>query len=126
MSGNDTVSKNMHHETEAIEPVDSIASLILELPPSCLEFWPLARDVLVVGTYSLDDPGKVKETIDGTISVEEQGQKRSGSLILLKVNETAMCVHVLFIITLAETYWLFSLTPSHIYSSSFLTRATTV
>lgn len=97
----------MHHETEAIPPVSPIASFILELPPSCLEFWPLARDILVVGTYSLDDAGKVNETTDQSVSVEEQGQKRSGSLILLKVDETDMCVHVYLSSPLQKHIWVF-------------------
>jgi diphthamide biosynthesis protein 7 len=60
--------------------IDPLRSLVLELPPSCIQFWPLNPQFAVVGTYNLekaaDDEAGPKKT-----------QQRSGSLILVQVAE---------------------------------------
>ncbi|KAI4810409.1 WD40 repeat-like protein [Aureobasidium sp. EXF-8845] len=72
--------------------IASIQSLILDLPPSCIEFCPVARDYFVVGTYFLEK--KEQETSVGDAAgdedeksegVDKKPQTRTGSLILFKV-----------------------------------------
>lgn len=57
------------------EPVQctSLASMILDAPPSCIEFSTLGDCIFVVGTYSL------KETEDAG-----GAQSRNGSLVLMQ------------------------------------------
>jgi diphthamide biosynthesis protein 7 len=82
---NTTAYKNM-------TSISSIQSLILDLPPSCIEFCPTSRDYFVVGTYFLEkkeqdvgveiDAGDEDETSGDT---DKKPQTRTGSLILFKV-----------------------------------------
>ncbi|KAG9825072.1 WD40 repeat-like protein, partial [Aureobasidium melanogenum] len=72
--------------------ITSIQSLILALPPSCIEFCPVSREYFVVGTYFLEkkeqdagvenDAGDEDETSG---EAEKKPQTRTGSLILFKV-----------------------------------------
>ncbi|KAH0004559.1 WD40 repeat-like protein, partial [Aureobasidium melanogenum] len=72
--------------------ITSIQSLILDLPPSCIEFCPTSRDYFVVGTYFLEkkeqdvdvenDAGDEDET-NG--DADKKPQTRTGSLILFKI-----------------------------------------
>jgi len=79
--------------------IESIKSLILDLPPSCIEFCPVARDYFVVGTYflekteqgaSLDEEEKSKDEEDESEDVEKKPQTRTGSLILFKIEGDEM------------------------------------
>ena len=78
--------------SDSITPVCTTA---LDLPPSCVEFSPEARDYFVVGTYNLEkeDNVKAKEEEDGAVDEEtanttsKKRQSRNGSLILLKILE---------------------------------------
>jgi diphthamide biosynthesis protein 7 len=63
--------------------IQSIDSLVLELPPSCLEFCPHDPQYAVVGTYSLERSNADAE--DSAPEVEKS-QSRSGSLILIRVD----------------------------------------
>ncbi|KAF2011312.1 hypothetical protein BU24DRAFT_278435 [Aaosphaeria arxii CBS 175.79] len=73
--------------------VTSLKSLILDLPPSCVEFWPLDPQYAVVGTYNLDrsDEDQVEtnkdaqEESDEREAGEKRVQKRDGSIILIRV-----------------------------------------
>jgi diphthamide biosynthesis protein 7 len=72
--------------------ITSIQSLVLDLPPSCIEFCPVARDYFVVGTYFLEkkeqDAGVENATEDEEEKKEDvdtKPQTRTGSLVLLKV-----------------------------------------
>ncbi|KAH0005822.1 WD40 repeat-like protein, partial [Aureobasidium melanogenum] len=72
--------------------ISSIQSLILDLPPSCIEFCSTSRDYFVVGTYFLEkkeqdvgveiDAGDEEENTGDT---DKKPQTRIGSLILFKV-----------------------------------------
>ncbi|KAF2873834.1 WD40-repeat-containing domain protein [Massariosphaeria phaeospora] len=65
--------------------IEPIQSLTLDLPPSCIEFWPDDSRYAVVGTYNLE-----KQTSDKSGSAEEgraESQRRNGSLILLHVGK---------------------------------------
>jgi len=77
--------------------IDSIQSLVLDLPPSCIEFCPIARDYFVVGTYFLEkkeqDAGVENTAKDGeeeSQDVDKKPQTRTGSLILFKVEGDEM------------------------------------
>ncbi|KAH0283988.1 WD40 repeat-like protein [Aureobasidium namibiae CBS 147.97] len=74
--------------------IDSIKSLVLDLPPSCIEFCSAARDYFVVGTYFLEkreqdasvaEGEKSKDEEDKSEDVGKKPQTRTGSLILFKV-----------------------------------------
>ncbi|THZ13424.1 WD40 repeat-like protein [Aureobasidium pullulans] len=72
----------------------SIQSLVLDLPPSCIEFCPVARDYFVVGTYFLEkkeQEATAEDTAENnndeeSEEVEKKPQTRTGSLILFKVD----------------------------------------
>ncbi|KAF7555043.1 hypothetical protein G7046_g6656 [Stylonectria norvegica] len=70
--------------------VSSQASLILDLPPSCIQFCSTHPEFFVVGTYSLekdetsgqeDDEGSASDDVSGAKKI----QSRNGSLIVFKV-----------------------------------------
>ena len=75
--------------------ISSIQSLILDLPPSCIEFCPVARDYFVVGTYFLEkkeQEATAEDTAENnndeeSEEVEKKPQTRTGSLILFKVED---------------------------------------
>lgn len=63
------------------EPVQckSLASVILDAPPSCIEFSKLRDGIFVIGTYSLND-------------AEDTGgaQSRNGSLVLMRWHDSEL------------------------------------
>src|SRR5262245_34010110 len=61
--------------------IDHLQSLTLDLPPSCIEFWPYDEQYAVVGTYNLESQQQTQATANLT------SQRRSGSLILLQAFE---------------------------------------
>jgi diphthamide biosynthesis protein 7 len=72
--------------------INSIQSLILDLPPSCIEFCPVARDYFVVGTYFLEKKeqdagvgGAAEDQEEKSEDVDTKPQTRTGSLVLFKV-----------------------------------------
>jgi len=66
--------------------IEHLQSLTLDLPPSCIEFWPLDPQYAVIGTYNLE---KTEEVIEDSEFSKSEGtkkaQQRNGSLILLRV-----------------------------------------
>ncbi|KAI1295049.1 hypothetical protein F5Y03DRAFT_312401 [Xylaria venustula] len=80
-------------EAEA-RKIASSRRLILDLPPSCIEFCPAHPDYFVVGTYNLEkdeppttDEGGASDNEDGH-EVVRKPQSRNGSLVVFKVAET--------------------------------------
>lgn len=68
--------------------INSIQSLILDLPPSCIEFCPAARDYFVIGTYFLEKKEQNESAADEedeSEDIDKKPQTRTGSLILMKV-----------------------------------------
>ncbi len=65
--------------------VKSIRSVTLDLPPSCIELFPINPQYAVIGTYNLEKEGG-QDPSDGAQTVHEKGQQRNGSLILVKVS----------------------------------------
>ncbi|KAG9692423.1 WD40 repeat-like protein, partial [Aureobasidium melanogenum] len=72
--------------------ITSSQSLVLDLPPSCIEFCPTSRDYFVVGTYFLKKKEQDASVENATGEEEEKSedadkkpQTRTGSLILFKI-----------------------------------------
>jgi len=68
--------------------IKSLTSFRLDLPPSCIEFFPLNPQYAVIGTYHLEKPDE-KESAgsaphDGSAK-SSQRQRRNGSLVLVRV-----------------------------------------
>ena len=57
-----------------MQSIVHLQSLTLDLPPSCIEFWPADEHYAVVGTYNLD------AAQNGS---QQSSQRRNGSLIFL-------------------------------------------
>ena len=75
---------------EPEKPVSSRQSLVLDLPPSCLQFSRKHPDYFVVGTYNLQkDTVSTESPPDDTPDVdaptEKKSQSRNGSLLLFKI-----------------------------------------
>jgi diphthine methyl ester acylhydrolase len=75
--------------------INSIDSLILDLPPSCIEFWPLNPQYAVVGTYHLEKPdgpeeASTEEEADASVAAEFKPQERNGSIALLRIDNDKM------------------------------------
>lgn len=74
-----------------VEPlrITSIAHVLLDFPPSCIEFAPagLLQDYFVVGTYRLEssDDGKNREGVEEGEDPAAVQQVRSGSLMLFRL-----------------------------------------
>ncbi|KAK0724765.1 hypothetical protein B0H67DRAFT_568681 [Lasiosphaeris hirsuta] len=80
------------------EPVSSLQSLQLDLPPSCVEFCPAFPSYFLVGTYNLqkDEETTAAKTANSTNSEEDDDdndkptspvkpQSRNGSIIVLRI-----------------------------------------
>lgn len=69
--------------------VEHFKSLTLDLPPSCVEFWPSSTEFAVVGTYNLEkstsNEGSDQLYEHTEVSSKRINQQRNGSLILLQV-----------------------------------------
>jgi diphthamide biosynthesis protein 7 len=70
--------------------IEHLQSLTLDLPPCCMEFWPLDPQYAIVGTYNLEkteeDGSHVEEPTGSEVGEETKIQQRNGSLILLRVD----------------------------------------
>ncbi|KAH7083928.1 hypothetical protein FB567DRAFT_473985 [Paraphoma chrysanthemicola] len=68
--------------------ISSLRAIVLDLPPSCIEFYPLAPQYAVIGTYNLEKQEGQQER-EGQEVAQAEGQKtsqqRNGSLILAEV-----------------------------------------
>lgn len=62
-------------------PLKSLQTLILDLPPSCIEFCPSYPDYFVVGTYDLQ-----KHSTAEIEKSSQPSQKRNGSLIVFHLD----------------------------------------
>jgi len=73
--------------------IQSTKSMVLDLPPSCVEFCPAYPAYFLVGTYSLQTepvelarPDTDPETEeDGQVAQTKQPQSRNGSIIAFKL-----------------------------------------
>jgi diphthamide biosynthesis protein 7 len=79
--------------------VQSLRSLELDLPPSCVEFCPAFPPYFLVGTYSLQPEGSnsdsadanaVAENEDGQATQPRQPQSRNGSIVAFTLLDGVM------------------------------------
>ena len=73
--------------------IPSEHSIILDLPPSCVQFSPSHPQCFVVGTYYLDpEPdARIPTSVqDKDNQVSKPTQDRSGSLMLFKLNNKGL------------------------------------
>lgn len=76
----------MQNEGQEILPIQE---LVLQLPPSCVEFCPAHPDLFVVGTYNL--VAEESEDWKENESSRAQGsQSRNGSLVAFSVNGNSL------------------------------------
>lgn len=71
--------------------IKSLTSFGLDLPPSCIEFFPLKPELAVIGTYNLEKQDDDKSS-DSQVE-SKQSQQRNGSLILVRVDGDNVYVH---------------------------------
>lgn len=78
--------------------ISSKASLVLDLPPSCIQFCPAYPEYFVIGTYNLqkDDNGGQPEAEKDSQDREEpavelkKSQSRNGSLVVYKTDGSTL------------------------------------
>lgn len=77
-------------------PIKPKATLILDLPPSCLLFSPTHPDFFVVGTYNLqkDDTSAGPSDEDPKAEDAKKPQSRNGSLVVFRLEGDKMFVNV--------------------------------
>ncbi|OHW99520.1 WD-40 repeat-containing protein [Colletotrichum incanum] len=76
---------------QSSDAVASKQSLVLDLPPSCIEFCSSHPKYFVVGTYNLvNDEGPPNELEDAGSSVARKSQNRNGSLIVFRLENDAV------------------------------------
>lgn len=79
------------------ESISSTQSMILDLPPSCIEFCPAYPDLFMVGTYNLEK-SEQPDTVENEQKADEEAdpqtsgtskkpQSRNGSIILFQLRE---------------------------------------
>lgn len=66
--------------------IKSLTSFKLDLPPSCIEFFPLNPQFAVIGTYNLEKAEDKEQTGSAPQDGNVKGQQRNGSLVLVKVD----------------------------------------
>lgn len=65
--------------------ITSKFSLVLDLPPSCVQFCPAHPRFFVVGTYNLEKDEARQDEEES--SADRKSQSRSGSLVIFRVGE---------------------------------------
>ena len=70
----------MHEDDDSVPTLGSLSTVILDAPPSCVEWSRSTPEVCVVGTYSLNEP-------DGSSG---GAQSRSGSLLTFGLAGTSL------------------------------------
>ncbi|KAH8730784.1 WD-40 repeat-containing protein-like protein [Phaeosphaeriaceae sp. PMI808] len=66
--------------------IQSLVSFKLDLPPSCIEFFPLKPEYAVIGTYNLEKQGDDESASPAPTESQSKKQQRNGSLVLVRVN----------------------------------------
>lgn len=67
--------------------IDSLQTLTLDLPPSCIEFWSRDTRYAVVGTYNLEKEDGQGLSDPAQHEGPKKSQQRNGSLILVRVRD---------------------------------------
>lgn len=80
------------------EKINSLQSMRLDLPPSCIEFCPRFPSHFLVGTYYLDTNeaegnGTVEDSDGDDVEVDaKHAQSKSGSIIVFELKDGQACV----------------------------------
>lgn len=72
------------------ENISSRQSIVLDLPPSCLEFCPAHPSYLAVGTYNLQKEEQQQQGEDENDQEDQKtikSQSRNGSIIVFQLRE---------------------------------------
>ena len=69
----------------SMSSIKSITGFRLDLPPSCIEFFPLKPKYAVIGTYNLEKPEEKEAAGSAPHDGQVKNQQRNGSLILVRV-----------------------------------------
>lgn len=76
-------------QTDNMASINSLVTLTLDLPPSCIEFWSRDSQYAVVGTYNLEKEDGSGLSDPAQHEGQKKDQQRNGSLILVRVqNDT--------------------------------------
>jgi hypothetical protein len=70
----------------AMTSIKSLTSFKLDLPPSCIEFFPLRPDFAVIGTYNLEKTADEGSSESPASKDASKTQQRNGSLILVRID----------------------------------------
>lgn len=70
-----------HHLLTAMSSIEPLQSIILDLPPCCIESYPDNPQYAVIGTYNLEKQDGEQRAEEG----QRKSQQRNGSLILIKI-----------------------------------------
>jgi hypothetical protein len=94
---------------DSVQAIKSNRSLILDLPPSCIQFSPAHPDLFVVGTYNLEreeNPGEGSDAASESEINISKPQSRNGSLLLFRLqgDELSAPVDCLWHDLLADHY----------------------
>ena len=74
-------------QTDNMASINSLVTLTLDLPPSCIEFWSRDSQYAVVGTYNLEKEDGSGLSDPAQHEGQKKDQQRNGSLILVRVQD---------------------------------------
>ena len=75
-------------EDQNVAIINSVETIILDLPPSCIEFSSLHTHTFIIGTYFLNqEAGEAESADSGAVQRSQVEARRSGSLILGRLYE---------------------------------------
>jgi diphthamide biosynthesis protein 7 len=77
---------SQHQLHPKMTSIKSLCSLTLDLPPSCIEFWPSEPEYAVAGTYNLEKQTEQEQADAAQDEGQKKSQSRNGSLILVHVD----------------------------------------
>jgi hypothetical protein len=84
LSSSSTIILELYSPT--MTSIKSLTSFKLDLPPSCIEFFPLRPDFAIIGTYNLEKPTDEGSSESAPSKDASKPQQRNGSLILIRVD----------------------------------------
>lgn len=79
----------MDHSGGPVARISPLQTLVLDLPPSCVEFCPAHPDYFIIGTYNLE---AAENAADKEAEVPASGnvQARTGSLVLFRLQDGSL------------------------------------
>jgi hypothetical protein len=89
---------SQHQLHSKMTSIKSLCSLTLDLPPSCIEFWPSDSEYAIVGTYNLEKQTEQEQPDAAQDGEQKKSQSRNGSLILVHVDGDNVYVTMLDVV----------------------------